>query len=291
MKWDEEGFYPPFFHQADKESDRCQATFLRWRGAEFLSLGLAAVAALVPRDFAWGLGPWLALAFFAVPVGIRLSQVESKAERRWYDARSAAESMKTATWQYAVGGESYRIDDPNARSRFLTLVGAICEELPSWQTGTTGNVSLVTESMARLRESDLAVRANTYVEHRVINQVNWYGRKAGFNRGRALRWGAFVLVVEVVALTLGIVNIVRPLGLDYLGALAAIAAGLAGWKQTKRFNELAEAYAVTSNETLLVKESLDTTSEDAWAQSVTSAEAAFSREHSMWLARRQGPLL
>lgn len=291
MNWDEDTFYPPFFHQADRESDRCQATFLRWRGAEFASLGLAAVAALVPRDTAWGLGPWLALAFFALPVGIRISQVESKAERRWYDARSAAESMKTATWQYAVGGESYRVDDPNARSRFLALVADICEELPSWQTGSTGGASLVTEKMALLRKSDLDVRVSTYVEHRVTNQVDWYGRKAKFNRSRAFRWGAFVLIVEVVALFLGILNVVRPLGLDYLGALAAIAAGLAGWKQTKRFNELAEAYAVTSNETLLVKESLDASSEEAWAQSVTSAESAFSREHSMWLARRQGPLL
>lgn len=291
MKWDEGAFYPPFFHLADRESDRCQATFLRWRGAEFVSLGFAAVAALVPRDVAWGVGPWLALAFFALPVGIRLSQVESKAERRWYDARSAAESMKSATWQYAVGGESYRIKDPNARSRFLALSSDICAELPSWQTGTTGDGSLVTESMALLRESDLDNRASTYIENRVINQVNWYGRKARFNRSRACRWGAFVLVVEAFALSLGIANVVRPLGLDYLGALAAIAAGLAGWKQTKRFNELAEVYEVTRNGTLHVRESIDATSEDVWARSVSSSEAAFSREHSMWLARRQGPLL
>lgn len=290
MKWDESTFFPPFYIQADEEAVRCQQVFLRWRGAEFFSLALAAVFALLPRELLWGVGPWLAVAAFAFPFVVRLSQVEQRAERRWYDARAAAESMKTATWQYAVGGESYRIDDPMGKSRFLKLVGEICRQLPSWQSGTTGEGSLVTEQMAHFRESDLATRVSTYVEQRVMNQVNWYKRKADFNAKRASRWSSGVISVEGVALAVGVVNLVHPLGVDYLGALAAIAAGLAGWKQTKRFNELAEAYALTSNETFLVKESLDTTSEDAWAQSVTSAEAAFSREHSMWLSRRQGPL-
>lgn len=290
MKWDESTFFPPFYVQADEEAIRCQQVFLRWRGAEFFSLALAAVFALLPREVLWGIGPWLAVAAFAFPLAVRLSQVEQKAERRWYDARSAAESMKTATWQYAVGGESYRIDDPTAKSRFLDLVGEICRALPSWQSGTTGEGSLVTEPMTLIRRSDLVLRFNTYVEQRVVNQVNWYKRKADFNAKRASVWGAGVIGVEGIALAVGVVNLVHPLGLDYLGALAAIAAGLAGWKQTKRFNELAEAYALTSNETFLVKESLDATSEGAWAQSVTSAEAAFSREHSMWLSRRQGPL-
>lgn len=290
MKWDESTFFPPFYVQADEEAIRCQQVFLRWRGAEFFSLALAAVFALLPRETLWGIGPWLAVAAFAFPFAVRLSQVEQKAERRWYDARAAAESMKTATWQYAVGGESYRIDDPTAKSRFLDLVGEICRALPSWQSGTTGEGSLVTEPMTLIRRSDLALRFNTYVEQRVVNQVNWYKRKADFNAQRASLWGAGVIGVEGIALAVGVVNLVHPLGLDYLGALAAIAAGLAGWKQTKRFNELAEAYALTSNETFLVKESLDATSEGAWAQSVTSAEAAFSREHSMWLSRRQGPL-
>lgn len=290
MKWDEASFFPPFYRQADNESIRCQKAFLRWRGAEFISLALAATFALVPRDLVWGLGPWLAVVGFAIPVVIRLSQVEQKAERRWYDARAAAESMKTATWQYAVGGESYRTGDPTAQDRFRKLVAEICRELPSWQTGTTGEGSLITEQMIAIRESDLKDRVRAYIDHRVVNQVNWYKDKADWNRKRAFRWGVGVVAVEVVALGIGVLNIMQPLGLDYLGALAAIAAGLAGWKQTKRFNELAEAYALTSNETFLVKDSLDASSEGAWAQSVTSAEAAFSREHSMWLARRQGPL-
>lgn len=291
MKWDEASFFPPFYGQADKASINCQKAFLRWRGAEFTSLALAAVFALLPRECIWGLGPWLAVAAFAFPVVLRLSQVEQKAERRWYDARAAAESMKTATWQYAVCGESYRKGDDTAGDRFRQLVAEICRELPSWQTGTTGEGSLITEQMATIRGGDLSDRASAYIDHRVVNQVKWYKSKADYNRKRALRWGIAIVAVEVLAFGIGVLNIVKPLGLDYLGALAAIAAGLAGWKQTKRFNELSEAYAVTSNETFLVKDSLDTKSEDAWAQSVSSAETAFSREHSMWLARRQGPLL
>lgn len=290
MKWESGNFFPKFFHQADGEAAKSQKAFLRWRKIEFISLGIAAVAALLPRDLLWGAGPLIAVAAFAVPVGIRLSQAEPRAERRWYDARAAAESIKSASWQYAVGGESFRIGDPNARKRFHEMVRDICRELPSWQIGTSGDGSLVTTDMDSLRISGIETRKAVYTEHRVVNQVNWYQGKSRFNRRRALGWGISVLVVEITALAVGLVNLYQPLGIDYLGALAAIAAGLAGWKQTKRFNELSEAYALTSNEAFLVKDSLDTSTEGTWAQSVTSAETAFSREHAMWLARRQGPL-
>jgi hypothetical protein len=61
--------------------------------------------------------------------------------------------------------------------------------------------------------------------------------------------------------------------------------------QAKKYANLSEAYAVTSHEVSLVPSTLSAeATEEEWAQAVHDAEAAFSREHTMWQARRQGPV-
>jgi hypothetical protein len=77
---------------------------------------------------------------------------------------------------------------------------------------------------------------------------------------------------------------------NWLGVLAAGTASVAAWQQTKNYSSQSEAYAVTSHEVAIVAETIGPAiDESSWAQAVHDAEAAFSREHTLWLARRQGP--
>jgi hypothetical protein len=70
-----------------------------------------------------------------------------------------------------------------------------------------------------------------------------------------------------------------------------VAVAVIGWMQAKKYASLSEAYAVTSHEVALVASTLSAElDEDAWAQAVHDAEAAFSRELTMWQARRQAPV-
>lgn len=291
MTWDERTLLPHFFHQADESARVAQRTFLFWKGAEFTCLAAAAIFALFSKQVLWGAGPWLTVISFGTAIAIRISPLLRNAENTWYDARAAAESIKTAAWQFAVGGESFRIGDGSAPDRFRKLVSDICRALPSWQRGSFGDEPLITDGMATLRRASRQTRSTMYREHRVNEQTTWYAQKAAINRLRSRLWTVGVLLVEAAALVVGVVNLIEPIGVDLLGAFAAVAAAIVGWQQTKQFNNLAEVYAVTSNEVALVKDSLDESSEEVWAQSVTDAEAAFSREHSMWLSRRQGPLV
>jgi hypothetical protein len=69
--------------------------------------------------------------------------------------------------------------------------------------------------------------------------------------------------------------------------LIVIAASIIGWMQIKNFNELAAAYTVAAHEIGLIKiRAAEVTRDDAFSEFVNDAEKAFSREHTLWIARQ-----
>jgi hypothetical protein len=233
----------------------------------------------------------LAVAFFVLALIVRLSGVGDRAEKRWYDARAAAESVKSSAWQFAVGGEAFRISDLTAAQRFRESLGAVLETLPTLDVPAPSNTdAVITQKMGSLRSSDIANRAKIYLKERVEDQVHWYATKANWNKRRASQWRWILIGVDAAAICLGVLRATAVLHVNWLGIFAVAATGVAAWQQTKNYRSLSEAYSVTSHEVNIVSGTLTAPAdEDAWAQAVHDAEAAFSREHTLWLARRQGP--
>lgn len=282
--------YPALFKSAESESAESQKLFFTVRAAELASLTAAAALAVVPIDWAGRAGPILTVLMLVVALGVQVSRVGNRAERRWYDARAAAESIKSASWQYAVGGEAFRISDAQADAVFVERLRDALQGLKHLNFGAAGSdCAAATESMRRVRQSSQAERFRVYREHRVAEQVEWYKNKADWNRQRSRVFGGMTIGVEFLALVLGLLRVTGSVDVDLLGVAATAAAGLVAWSQAKNYSLLAESYAVTSHEILLVAESMNANvTEAAWAQSVHDAEAAFSREHTLWSARRQG---
>jgi hypothetical protein len=72
-----------------------------------------------------------------------------------------------------------------------------------------------------------------------------------------------------------------------LGIAAAAGAAGAAWLQFQQHRVLKTSYALAEQELSLVLARLDhVNDEDEWAEFVTDAEGAISREHTTWLARR-----
>lgn len=66
-----------------------------------------------------------------------------------------------------------------------------------------------------------------------------------------------------------------------------IAASIIGWTQIKKLNELAAAYTMAAHEIGLIRSMSDSVSTDAeFSGFVNDAEKAFSREHTLWIARQ-----
>jgi hypothetical protein len=283
---------PALFKATDSSSESAQRSFYLYRGTELAALILAAVAAELGSTVLWGIGPALALLLFFAALVLRVSGAGTRAEHRWYDARAAAESIKSMSWQYAVGGESFRVGDDTADSRFKDGLKKSLAVLSNLDVAVKSGESRygVSTEMKALRASSLEDRVSAYRTGRVDDQVEWYRDNSTKNRRRSRQWTVALVAVECVAVLLGLGRVMEWFDVDWLGLVAAVAAALAAWQQVKNYSELSEAYAVTSHEVGLLADDLDPgSSEEEWAQQVHDAEAAFSREHTLWLARRQGP--
>ncbi|MBV9820887.1 MAG: DUF4231 domain-containing protein, partial [Actinobacteria bacterium] len=149
--------YPQLFHAAEAVSARAQRIFFSVRASELLALTIGAIFGLVDRDAVGGAGPVVALLMFAAALVLQVSRIGQQAERRWYDARAAAESIKSASWQYAVGGEAFRIGAADVQSAFVQRLREVLEGLRHLDIGAaTATSAAVTADMQTLRNSSQA---------------------------------------------------------------------------------------------------------------------------------------
>lgn len=281
--------YPALFTSLDSAAAEHQSRFFRLKCVELVSLALGAALGLMSASAIWGAAGIAAVLCFIVAVGVRLSGAGAGAERSWYDARAAAESVKSLSWQYAVGGEAFRLGDDEPEKSFVCHLRQILCAVPRLDfPSANSNSAGVTEEMKSLRYAERNVRVEYYRKNRIDDQVSWYRRKANWNKVRARWWSRAIILIELVAISLGVTRSSGMIDIELLGLFGAIGAGLIAWTQAKNYTVLSESYAVTSHEVGLVANTIpEALTEGAWAQSVHDAEAAFSREHTLWLARRQ----
>ena len=233
---------------------------------------------------------WVAVGAFMLAIGSSLYIALLKPDKAWYDGRAAAESAKSLAWEYAVGGGPFCVEtctDPD--DLLVSRLSEIVTRLRDFAVaGDDGAGEQVTPKMRALRDGDLAVRRSSYVSDRVDDQRKWYSTKAKLNGRLYNAWLIAALAAQGAGLTLGFLLATGKLEFDALSVLAAVAAAVTAWVQTKDHGQLAEAYGIAAQELALAKVGLETaeTEERAWAQLVDDAEQAVSREHTLWIARR-----
>ena len=258
------------------------------RGFEFVLLILAAGLGEIPRSAIHDAGPIAALGLFLLALIIRSSGVGDKAEKRWYDARAASESIKSAAWQFAVKCKPYDSADSDAKAVFADLLKKVLKRLPKLDVDQSTGAAVVTQDMSDIRSLDLKNRIAKYKTDRVEDQITWYKGKAKENKTRATAWRFALIGLESVAVILGFIRVLGAFDVNWIGILATASAGAAAWQQTRNFTFLSESYSVTTLELSFVLDSFSkVTDEDGWSDAARDAESAFSREHGLWLIRRQ----
>lgn len=282
---------PALFHAADRAGSEGQ----RWhveavRASLFLSLLAAALGVPNLED----VGDWPSIAA-AVAFGsgalVTLYLYWGRPERRWYDGRAAAESLKTLAWQWAVGGGTFPKGPDEAAEHsnedaFARRLREVLAGLRNVEIGAERGEQ-ITATMRAVRAADLATRRGVYQNDRIEDQRRWYDGKARWNRRRGRQWLAVTVSIQVAGGTLGILRAADVLNVDLLGLVAAAAAAAAAWLQVKDHGTLAEAYTVAAQELALIGDQISrVTDENAWRAFVDHAEQAISREHVLWRARR-----
>lgn len=281
--------YPALFLDADAASNRYQANFLRLIRGEYATLFLAAVFS---TSFLTGVIYHLLYAgIFFVGLLILVSRAQSKPEQWWYRCRALAESVKTLTWRYMMHAAPFDGDDAASKLRLRDELHEMFRQNSDTAHRITSDWSgnhQITKSMEHLRAMRRAERMAYYLEHRVDEQRGWYGRKAKENRNCARRWIWVSGAAYVLAGSMSLTRIALP-NWQYwpIEPLIVIAASIVGWMQIKKFNELAAAYTVAAHEIGLIRPKADVlTNEAGFSEFVNDAEKAFSREHTLWIARQ-----
>jgi conflict system pore-forming effector with SLATT domain len=248
---------------------------------------LAALTALPVTSGAWN--RWFSLATaaaFLLAVAVEVWLWISRPEKRWYDGRAVAESMKTLSWRYAVGAQPFPTDLAAADDAYLSSAGDLLRDAPATDIPPAGR-PLITPAMRSLRAAPLAERREAYLRDRIDDQRDWYAAKTEACRVRARRWRVALLTGEIAGVALALLRAAGVVSADLAGLTAAGVGAGASWLAVRQFDFLARAYTYAHGELTLARERLVLAADEAaWAAEAADAEEAVSREHTMWRASR-----
>jgi len=286
---------PALFRQADRASIEVQKRYLRLVRWDLIALVVGAILSAFQVQNT-EVARWLLVAGAVVlAIGFVLTLIISlkSYKDQWYGSRAAAESVKSLAWRYMARAKPF--DNPeNAQVADDALLSSLRDILNeqdnlslSFGKGI-GKMQSITDTMREVRGSDLSERKATYLKHRIDDQRIWYSTKSANSRTWQERFFYTVMGCQILALTSAIVLAVYPsLPLNPTGAVSAMAAAFLAWLQVKQHQEQAQSYAVASQElTLITSEARHVETEEEFSTFVADAEAAISREHTLWLARR-----
>jgi hypothetical protein len=151
-----------------------------------------------------------------------------------------------------------------------------------------GNSYDVTPKMQEVRAYDFDKKKALYLEERLKDQKGWYKKKADQNVKSKNKWFYGILAAQGAGLlsTYLLVNCPNfPILLP--SVFAAIAAAFVAWLQIKKHQELASTYGLAAKELSTIDaQTYEVDDKTKLAGFVADAENAMSREHAMWVVRR-----
>jgi hypothetical protein len=280
--------YPGIYRAASDLSESAQEGFFRGFSAHMALLTIAVAISVAESESAS-----LAMLQALVLLGALFCAIylySAKPDKNWYTGRAVAESIKTSTWRYMARAEPFDSVTDADRQRFGVKIKDIIEQNKG--TASLLNTHLdepqITDEMERVRALATMERREFYRENRILNQLQWYAKKAAHNRRMTKRFFIALIVVLLVAIALAIAKVEFP-GVRHwpTDIFVTLAASLLSWIQAKKYQELAASYALTAHEISLIREQAAKAMTDAeFSLFVGDAENAFSREHTQWIARK-----
>lgn len=286
--------FPTVFSIADNYSIECQKVYLNKIKANGVIASISAACVLLGNDSK--IFSLLSIVMLLASVISMWSLVKEKQDKLWYRSRALAESVKSLTWKYVIGGEPFahghnieiiKIDFTSKITGVRDEHRSIFQDLVS----SADNLKVITSKMEEIRNLQTEKRAKFYLKERIISQKKWYILKANYNGVRSKFWSRTIVAFLLLALILAVLRIIYPNFEYYPIELCLLFSAFSfTWLQTKKFNELNAAYHLTAHEIADIEvemEKLIRTNEfNNFPEFISDCENAFSREHTQWLARR-----
>ncbi|WP_350287587.1 DUF4231 domain-containing protein [uncultured Croceitalea sp.] len=282
--------YPNIFSKADLKSIKSQKTFIKLNRAILVLLIISTITSsiLIEEDVI----TFIASVLLVFSLIFTILIMVFKPEKSWYDGRAIAESTKSLTWKFITKTKpfGYQLKNNEAEEKLIENLKQIIGQKRDFFKLIGEEFSegeQITLSMRELRNLSLDERIKNYSQNRLEVQKKWYFNKSKENRRNKNLSFATLITFQIFA--------IGSLALDYLNILqftltplmACLASSVIAWQQLKRYQELTESYGITATELNLIKSKVKhIEDESSFERFVDDAETAISREHTLWLARR-----
>ena len=286
--------YPGLYQCADAISNHAQKVYLILQRTYLGSLILGSVLGSFTAFGSGVIKVWLYTAMAIIlTLGLLVLWIirARQDDKAWFDGRAIAESIKTATWRFMMNAQPFQVNDM-VEDRFIYELQEVRRARSSFEKHLAAvlnpHTSAITDVMRQIRSASPNERKGFYTEFRVRDQKSWYSHKAKTNAKMGAQWFWTTVVLQAVAVVTAIVQAVAGgLGFNIVPVLATCAAAVTAWSQMKRYDELAQSYALAAQE-LEELESIanNLKNDNDFPQLVEQVEEAISREHTMWCARR-----
>jgi hypothetical protein len=284
---------PALWKTSSAAAEGSQWWFLLWLRVHLLLLAATGlIAGWVPEEankdhLVSGIIAFLMFVALIIGLVLKLARLDDA----WFRARAFAENAKGAAWRFMMTPRPDVSAADEAQERtYLEELQEIRDRFPQIEKHLskfdTGGDEL-TPKMRQVRTLGTADRLAFYEKFRLQDQINWYRLNAKSNATAESKWFAAILVVESFAIVAAVARVATVHEYNPTGGIAAVAACLVAWSQTKRFSDLANSYGVASQDLRGLRARAEHVhDEEMLRQFVTEVETAVSREHRLWLERR-----
>ncbi len=281
--------YPSLFTSSDNYSIKAQNNFKNLNKWTLVALVVATVFSSITQEN-WAI--WTSTALILVSAILSTLMLVLKFEKGWYEGRAVAESIKTLCWKFITGARPFPIDLNETKAQnllienfkkvighrkdFFTLIGSDFAE----------NEQLPVE-LLNIRKLSKEERIGIYKTQRLEKQKKWYTDKTSENK----KWTKISFAIIIVAQVLALISLILKVKFEFEFSIApilvTISTAFIAWLQLRRYQELSQSYLITATELSLIKSKINQVeSESDFSEFVDDSETAISREHTLWLARR-----
>lgn len=281
---------PGLYRSANNASLKAQKNYFTSLSVYLFLLTTAAAVSFYSNDFV--AGAYASAFLFLATLGILVALKVMRPDDVWYNGRAVAESVKTRTWRWMMRAEPYEdFERVEAISKkFITDLRQILDQnrnLAKAINPNEGGTQPITKEMSQIRSFSVEERLEIYERERVRDQREWYSKKSTFNKSRALRLFWASIALHCIAIAMLLFRIEDPSLSFPVGVVATSAGAVLTWLQARKHNELTSSYSLAAHEIGLVgAEAMSIHTNKELSDFVINTEAAFSREHTQWVARK-----
>jgi ABC-type transport system involved in cytochrome bd biosynthesis fused ATPase/permease subunit len=282
--------YPNIFRISDRKSKSSQNLFIRLNQLILVILIISAATSIVTPALNWI--TVLTSILISISTILTILILIVKPEKTWYEGRAIAESTKSLTWKFMMGTKPFNFEQNNEeaelnlinnlkkivgqRKDFFVLVGS-----------DFSNDDQITDVMTNSRNLPFQDKIKIYAKDRIEEQRNWYAKEAKKNMKFKNVSFTFLILFQILAVVSLVLELYSTINISLSPLLACFSTSAIAWLQLKRFQELSESYSITSTELNFIKSKLrHIQNEQDLENFVDDSESAISREHTLWLARR-----